>query len=168
MQNDMDIRIKQLTPKDISFAEDLANIMIAAWRSGFRDILPAEIVEKYTQFDPCTQMFRMILSSGEGRMYLAALGGNSVGLLYLVDEGETARIEALLTVPEVWSRGIAAALMKQALNDASSYQQITVWPFAQNHRARRFYEKHGFSPTGNRRMGDVEELEYLRTKASLV
>ncbi len=94
-------------------------------------------------------------------MYLAKLDGRSVGLLYRLSEGETARIEALLTVPEVWGKGIAGALMAQALADTSSYKSVTVWPFRENHRARRFYEKHGFSPTGRTRMGDAEETEYV-------
>ena len=162
MQNDMDIQIRLLIQKDTSSAEKLAHIMIAAWRSGFRDVLPAEIIEKYTQFHPCADMFRQILSSGVGRMYLAALNGKSVGLLYLLSEGDSVRIEALLTVPEVWGKGVAAALMTQALADASSCKEITVWPFAQNHRARRFYEKHGFSPTGKTRTGDAPEMEYSR------
>ena len=166
MQNDMDIQIEQLDSAEVSSANGLAHIMIAAWRSGFRDILPAEIIEKYTQFGPCADMFRQILASGEGWMYLARLDSKCVGLLYWLPEGETARIEALLTVPEVWGKGVAKALLEQALADASSYKQITVWPFAQNHRARRFYEKHGFSPTGNHRMGDAEEIEYLRTQPS--
>jgi len=162
MQNNMDMQIYPLSPGDIPLAEDLAHIMIAAWKSGFQGILPSETIEKYTQFHPCADMFRQILSSGVGRMYLAALNGKSVGLLYLLSEGDSVRIEALLTVPEVWGKGVAAALMTQALADASSYKEITVWPFAQNHRARRFYEKHGFSPTGKTRTGDAPEMEYSR------
>ena len=162
MQNDMDVQIKQLLPDDISFSEDLANILIAAWRCGFRDILPKDTIEKYTQSEPCTQMFRQLIASGIGNLYLARMDGRSVGLLYWLPEEESARIEALLTVPEVWGKGIAAALMERALADASSYSEVTVWPFAQNKRARRFYEKHGFSPTGRTRMGDSEEMEYVR------
>ena len=158
----MDMQIYLLSPSDISFVEDLAHIMIVAWRSGFKGILPSEAIEKYTQLQPCTDMFRQILSSGAGRMYLANLDGKPVGLLYWLSEGNTARIEALLTVPEVWGKGVAAALMEQVLKDASSYKEITVWPFAQNHRARRFYEKCGFSPTGQTHMGDALETEYHR------
>lgn len=157
----MDIQIIQLHPEDISFAEDLAHIMIAAWRSGFRGLLPEETIEKYTRFEPCAAMFRQILASGEGRMYLAELEEKRVGLLYWLPEGESARIEALLTVPEVWGTGTAAALMERALADASVHKTISVWPFVRNHRARRFYEKQGFRSTGQTRMGDAEEMEYL-------
>ena len=160
MENKIDIHV--LGPNDLSAAKELSYIMIAAWRSGFRHILPDSVIEKYTQLEPCTNMFRQILTSSIGTMYLAQLNGQPVGLLYWVPEGETARIEALLTVPTVWGKGIAPALMAQALTDTADFQAVTVWPFAENRRARRFYEKQGFSPTGNIRMGDASEIEYAR------
>ena len=162
MQNNTDFHIRPLSVHDISAAEDLARVMIAAWRSGFRDILPDSVIETYTQFEPCADMFRQIIASGVGSMYLAQLNAQSVGLLYLLPEGETARIEALLTVPAVWGKGVAAALLEQAIADSACLASVHVWPFAENLRARRFYEKHGFLPTGKTRMGDAKELEYVR------
>lgn len=63
----MDISVAQVT--DTHFADDLARIMIAAWRAGFRGILSDETIAKYTQFEPCTAMFSQLLSSGDGTMY---------------------------------------------------------------------------------------------------
>ena len=160
----MDIQIITLQPEDTSYAEDLTRIMICAWRSGFRNILPKEVIEKYTQFEPCAEMFRQILASGMGTMYLAISNRIPSGLLYWLPEEKTARIEALLTIPEVWGTGVAAALMDRLIQDTSAYPSVTVWPFADNHRARRFYEKHNFQPSGNSRMGDATETEYVRVK----
>ena len=159
MKNKIDIRV--LGPGDLCTVKELSYIMIAAWRAGFRNILPDSVIEQYTQFEPCTDMFRQILSSGIGTMYLAQLKGQSVGLLYWLPEGGTARIEALLTVPEVWGKGVATALMDRALADSTAFSSPTVWPFRENHRAKRFYEKHGFTPTGHTRMGDAWEVEYV-------
>lgn len=106
-------------------------------------------------------MFRQILISGTGTMYLAAYNGIPAGLLYWIADGNDARIEALLTIPEVWGSGVAAALMNRTLADTASYPAIHVWPFVENHRARRFYEKHGFHATGVSRLGDTSEVEYL-------
>ena len=92
-------------------------------------------------------------------MYLATLNDQPAGLLYWLPEGTSARIEALLTVPETWGKGIAAALMARTLEDTRC--TLTVWPFTENHRARRFYEKQGFHPTGNTRTGDADEIEYV-------
>ena len=156
----MEIQITQLSSADLSCAGDLAHILIAAWRSGFRGILPDAVIGQYTQFAPCADMFRQVLASGEGNLYLAQQKGQPVGLLYWVPEENCARIEALLTIPDVWGQGVAATLMAHTLKHTSAYPVVTVWPFVRNHRARRFYEKHGFSPSGRSRMGDAEEMEY--------
>ena len=148
---------------DIEYADSLAYIMIAAWRSGFRGILPDAIIEKYTAFPGVKAMFSQLLASDAGTMYLALLNEEPVGLLYWLDERSDARIEALLTIPEVWGKGVSAALMDHALEDVkeAGYTAIHVWPFAENYRARRFYEKHGFHSTDQIRMGDTAEIEYI-------
>lgn len=145
-------------------AEILANILISAWRSGFQGILPDSVIEKYTQVSGVTAMFSQLLASGSGTMYLATLDGKPMGLLYWLEEQGDARIEALLSIPESWGKGVGAALMERALADikAAGYSVIHVWPFADNRRARRFYEKQGFHPSGQTRMGDTVEAEYLR------
>ena len=163
MRNNTEILIRSLTSHDISAAEDLARIMIAAWRSGFRGILPDSVIETYTRFEPCSNMFRQLIASGKGTLYLAQFDGQAAGLLYLLCEEGNARIEALLTRPEIWGKGVAAALLQRAVTDAASCRSVTVWPFAENHRARRFYEKHGFCATGSSRMGDAPEIEYARS-----
>lgn len=144
-------------------AQTLAHILIAAWRSGFRGILDDAMIDKYTELSGVTAMFSQILASGSGTMYLAQLDGQPMGLLYWLEENGDARIEALLTIPEAWGKGIGAALMAQALADikAAGYSAVHVWPFAENHRARRFYEKQGFHPTGKNRIADAPETEYI-------
>ena len=157
------IEIQKIT--EISYAESLSHILIAAWRSGFRGILNESTIEKYTNFPDVKAMFSHILASGTGTMYLAQLDGNPAGLLYLVRNDVEAQVEALLTIPDVWGKGVAARLMTQALCDAedADCSAISVWPFAENHRARQFYEKNGFHPTGQKRTGDALELEYSRS-----
>ena len=157
----MTISVKNAQSAD---ASTLARIMIAAWRSGFRGILSDETIEKYTQFEPCRDMFHQLLTSGVGTMYLARMDGQPMGLLYwLEEENRAARIEALLTCPEAWGKGVAAALITRCVTDAKAAgcTALQVWPFAENHRAKHFYEKHQFLPTGNSRVGDATETEYI-------
>lgn len=144
-------------------SEILAEILISAWRGGFRGILPDSVIEKYTEFSGATAMFSQLLTSGIGTMYLAAPEGKPMGLLYWLEEQGNARIEALLTIPEAWGTGVGAALMARALADihAAGYSAVSVWPFTENRRARRFYEKNGFHPTGQTRTGDAPEMEYI-------
>lgn len=143
----------------------LADIMIGAWRSAFCGILSDAVIEQYTQKEACTTMFSQILASGQGHMYLAFLNHQPMGLLYWLEESETAaHLEALLTIPDAWGQGVGAALMELALDDMASagYKSVHVFPFAKNLRAQRFYQKFGFTPSGESRMGDALEIEYIR------
>lgn len=142
----------------------LSGIMKSAWRAGFHGILSDAIIEQYTQPDSCTAMFAQILASGDGTMYLARKSGIPAGLLFWLSEGDSLRIEALLTIPEVWGHGVGAALIEAALADGIRTRKdfIRVWPFVKNARARRFYEKWGFVPTGEHRTSDALEIEYIR------
>ena len=160
----MDISIQKLHPSDAEeYSDALAHILITAWRSGFQGILEDSIIEKYTNYPDVNAMFSQILASNIGTMYIARLDAQPAGLLYRLEEQGNARIEALLTIPNVWGKGVSAALMERALADikAAGYSVVYVWPFAENHRARRFYEKQGFHPSGQIRMGDAVEMEYL-------
>lgn len=161
----MNISIQKLHPSDAEeYSDALARILITAWRSGFQGILEDSIIDKYTNYPDVNAMFSQILASNIGTMYLARLDAQPAGLLYRLEEQGNARIEALLTIPNVWGKGVSAALMERALADikAAGYSVVYVWPFAENHRARRFYEKQGFHPSGQTRMGDAVEVEYLR------
>lgn len=156
------VTIMRATAED---ADTLSDIMIRAWQSAFRGILSDAIIEQYTVPGKCSSMFSQILVSGVGTMYLAKSDGVPAGLLYWLPEENSMRIEALLTVPEAWGCGVGAALMEKTVSDAAALEMdIHVWPFAQNARARRFYEKWGFRATGAKRMSDALEMEYIRKK----
>lgn len=160
------IDIIQLTDKTCiaENSEILASIMISAWKSAFRGILSDAIIQQYTHAENCKNMFSQILASGVGTMYIAKMNTQPMGLLYWLSESRNdARIEALLTIPEPWGKGVGAALMERALADVTAlgYSAVHVWPFAENHRARRFYEKNGFQSTEQTRMEDALEMEYV-------
>ena len=167
MQNDF-LSVLKLTSDNITEEQPavLADIMIKAWRSAFSDILSDAVIAQYTRKDACTAMFAQFLASGQGHMYLAFLNNKPMGLLYWLKEHKTdVHLEALLTIPDAWGKGIGAALMETALYDMAEaqYQSVHVWPFAQNLRGQKFYQKFGFLPSGVSRMGDAREVEYIRS-----
>jgi GNAT superfamily N-acetyltransferase len=51
-------------------------------------------------------------------------------------------IEHLFVRPDVQGGGLGVTLLDKAKAQAA---ELTLWTFQQNHRARRFYERHGFS-----------------------
>ena len=77
-------------------------------------------------------------------------------------------VRTMFAVPAAWGRGVGSALMEAALADLRERgcSEATVWSFAGNERANRFYERHGFTPDGSERRGDawanILEVRYRR------
>ena len=64
------------------------------------------------------------------------------------DEGNASgQIPLLYLVPTAWRLGIGRALIQRALQEAQDrgLEEISLWVFEGNDRARRFYEAVGFS-----------------------
>jgi len=84
------------------------------------------------------------------------------------EEGRVAELYALYVRPAWWSTGIGRALMERVLSRTSDagYLSITLWVLRENRRARRFYERAGFTSDGATnvldRLGGVTELRYRR------
>jgi ribosomal protein S18 acetylase RimI-like enzyme len=66
--------------------------------------------------------------------------------------GRYAEIYAIYVDPDAWSQGTGSALLDAAIarlaREWAGLEAITLWVLQDNHRARRFYEKHGFRPDG--------------------
>jgi GNAT superfamily N-acetyltransferase len=83
-------------------------------------------------------------------------------------EGLVGELYALYVTPAWWSTGTGRALMDHVLTAlrADGYPRAVLWVLAGNERARRFYERAGFTPDGSTNvitgLGSVLELRYAR------
>jgi GNAT superfamily N-acetyltransferase len=75
-------------------------------------------------------------------------------------------LRSLYVVPEAWGSGAASALMDAALDAirADGSAEALLWVVEANPRARRFYEREGWEPTGETRDTELgpPELQYRR------
>jgi GNAT superfamily N-acetyltransferase len=73
-------------------------------------------------------------------------------------------LRALYVVPEAWGTGVAGALMDVALDAmrADGADEATLWVGESNARARRYYEREGWEPTGETKESPLgpPELRY--------
>ena len=80
-------------------------------------------------------------------------------------EPQTAELICIHSRPSNWGKGYGAALMRHALLEMENagYSYAALWVFAENRRARRFYEALGFAPTGTARISfGCEEVQYRK------
>lgn len=59
-------------------------------------------------------------------------------------------IVTLYLLPEYMGKGYGGPLLARAVRELErqGFRNILLWVLEENHRARRFYEKHGFTPGG--------------------
>lgn len=135
----------------------LAEIMVQSFRNAFAGLVSTDTVEQCANLVNCTAMLTRVCENPEIHSYLALLEGKTCGELFW-QEGETAELIALHSLPTVWGKGVGAALLEQALADmaASGVKRMCLWTFRDNRRARRFYEKHGLMATGEERISQFD------------
>jgi GNAT superfamily N-acetyltransferase len=96
--------------------------------------------------------------------YIAFEGDEAVGVVS-VNAGV---LQTLYVMPGSWSRGIGSTLHDFALDRLreTNVHEARLWTLAENHRARTFYEKRGWSLTGRTRVVPFPphpiDVEYAR------
>ena len=163
----MEVTLRPAVAED---AADLAAIQAASWNAAFVNILTPEILREYTDCARLEAMYRNVLASPEIRMTLELVDGVPHGLTAWSNsrdgEPQTAELICIHSRPGNWGKGYGAALMRHALLEMENagYSYAALWVFAENHRARRFYEALGFVATGATQISfGCEELQYRKS-----
>ena len=89
------------------------------------------------------------------------LMGADQGFICWQDAEESTELIALHTLPESWGTGLGHALMTDALAQMGD-KTVYLWAFKKNVRARRFYEKHGFTWDGSERISEFDDALEVR------
>jgi GNAT superfamily N-acetyltransferase len=90
-----------------------------------------------------------------GRVTVAVIGDDIVGLLAVSKGTDCSWIDQLYLLPAWVGRGIGTNLLEFARRELSP--PIRVYTFQGNHRARDFYERRGFQPVAFGDGSDNEE-----------
>jgi GNAT superfamily N-acetyltransferase len=97
-----------------------------------------------------------------------AAGADAGSLTPAGRAGDVGELYALYLLPAWWSAGVGRALMTSALDSlrGDRYRRVILWVLADNARARRFYERAGFTLDGGTNvltgLGGVLEVRYTR------
>ena len=139
---------------------ELGRIMAVSFRSAFGGFISQETLDRCAVAENCAGLLASLpkeMTTVAGRV-----DGKLMGLLvYSEGPDGPAEIEAIHSLPESWGSGLGAAMLDFALKGRSA----GLWAFEKNARARRFYEKHGFAFTGERRISEFDgavEVRYER------
>ena len=144
-------------------AELCFGIARAAAVAGFQHVFPPGLYEF-----PATAIradWISALSDPDAETYIAFEDDEAVGVVSVSD----GVMQTLYVMPEFWSRGIGSTLHDLALDRLreTNVQEARLWTLTENHRARAFYEKRGWSLTGRTRLVTFPphptDVEYARS-----
>ena len=104
-------------------------------------------------------------ASEAAQAWVAEVSGEIVGVAVCSREGDAVELRVLYVVPKAWGTGIAARLADATLESVrGEAREAFLWVVEENARARRFYEREGWSLDGGTRpsvLGPVE-VRYRR------
>jgi len=157
-------------------AAQVAAVQREGWFAAYEGIIPGEIIDRVTAPDDGARVRQSFRTRPWQRMIVAMASGANAGVIGYASfgaDGRVAELYALYVRPAWWSTGTGRALMERVLarSAGNGYSAITLWVLRDNRRARRFYERAGFTPDGATNvltgLGNVIELRYRRSLESL-
>ncbi len=172
MEGPDELTVRAAGPDD---AEAIEDVRRPSWRTAYAGLLPAAVIEEFTAPDTVRYQ-RENFAHPWRRALVAERGGHVVGFAAFGPERGAGRtpdrsveLYALYVHPDHWSAGVGWALLERVVTESRSAgrEQVSLWVLESNDRARRFYERAGFTATGERqeqeRLGNVPEIRYTRT-----
>jgi GNAT superfamily N-acetyltransferase len=154
------MRVVRATVED---AELCFGIARAAAVAGFQNVFPPGLYE--FPDDAIRADWFSALTDPDGETYIAFEDDEAVGVVSVGD----GVLQTLYVRPEYWNRGIGSTLHDLALTRLrdTSVQKARLWTLTENHGARAFYEKRGWSLTGRTRVVPFPphpiDVEYARS-----
>ena len=167
-----------IRPATVDDAESIARVHVASWRQAYRHILPAEFLARLS-VERRQATWAESISKDLPHVLVAEDDGKLVGFSAVGpcrdDSASSTDFEvwAIYLSPSHWSKGFGRELW-QASRDASvrrGARRVSLWVFASNERAIKFYKTAGFKPEAKSlkrfELGgvQVDEVRYVQQLA---
>ncbi|HEY0533333.1 MAG TPA: GNAT family N-acetyltransferase [Actinoplanes sp.] len=160
--------------------DDVARVHVRSWQSGYAGIVPEEFLASLDPADFAARRRYTAIPPGGGAVCAVDEGrilGHATFGPYRPDKDVVDRssgeLYSIYVAPEQWGNGTGYRLFATARErlTAAGFPDLRLWVLEDNHRARRFYERQGMRPDGEREVwiprGYPVELPELRYAVAL-
>jgi GNAT superfamily N-acetyltransferase len=137
-------------------ADAISAAHIDGWRVGYRHLLPDEFLDapEFAQVRiDGWRAWTWAAWAPNGELFAAVLDGDVIGFGHAGpqrDDRSVGEVFGFYLHSNAWGSGVADALMTRCLDHLRSdgFDRAVLWVLRDNPRARRFYERLGWRPTG--------------------
>ncbi|GLZ34424.1 N-acetyltransferase [Lentzea sp. NBRC 105346] len=148
-------------------ADGIARVHVTTWQVAYRGVIADEYLDALDSGERAVA-WRERLTAGVGTVFVAVEEESVVGFIAVgpSPDEDCLQLFAIYVLPSHWGSGAAAELLDAAVDS----RMTVLWTLADNPRARRFYERHGFAFDGgtqNLEFGgrEVPVVRYRRASA---
>jgi len=156
-------------------ANEIGEIQVAAWRSAYAGLLPADVLADLDPAQFAAQWRAALLAPGEARnrVMVALAGRTLVGFAAITpsddpdaDPQRDAVIAELAVQPDATRAGHGSRLLNAVVDTirADGFSRLTVWVNSTDDVLRAFYTQAGWAPDGAHRELDLYGDESVRIK----
>ncbi|MDG4767112.1 GNAT family N-acetyltransferase [Solwaraspora sp. WMMD406] len=164
--------MRQIRQETLEDAEAIATVHVRAWRAGYAGLIPADVLDRLNvaawaqrrrdtgTADP-DHPFRTVVAVRDNRI----VGFSTFGP-YRIDQDRDqldptyGEIVTMYVDPAHWGDGVGRELLAASVAGlaALGWGPVRLWVLAGNQRGRRFYERAGLRPDGERSVYQVPRL----------
>lgn len=144
----------------------IAGIHVRSWQRAYRGLVPDGMLEA---LDPIQRalVWKELLGTPEETVLVVLRGERMAGFCSLLPSRDedaprrTGEIASFYIDPAAWGRGAGRHLMAEVIRQAEErgFKRVRLWVLAGDERARRFYEKAGFTADGAERNEDRQGVK---------
>jgi GNAT superfamily N-acetyltransferase len=156
-------QVRRAGPAD---AAPIAVVHVRSWQGAYRGLLPQEYLDGLDPADRIDRWRRMLERDDwpAGGTIVAASDGQVGGFAHFgpardADAGgsRVGELVAIYVLPEAWGTGLGRGLMTAALSQlaAGGYETAALWVLDSNARARRFYDRAGWTADGSAKQDHI-------------
>jgi len=147
--------IREATKAD---AHDMAVVFVRSWQSAYRGIVPDDYLASLSIKKRAERIINDF-DEHERKLfyYVAEKDDEIIGCIVLSecrneDKSNAGEVLAIYLFEEYWDKGYGRKMMEHAINvfRRIGYEETVVWVLEENLKARRFYEKLGFTFDGTK------------------
>jgi GNAT superfamily N-acetyltransferase len=149
----------------VSEAPAVASVHVRTWQAAYRGLVPDSVLDNLSVEERTSMWERSIPFGG---VWVGLVDDEVVGFAAAGPSHEpdaAFQLYAMYVLPSAWGTRVGFELAQAALGDE---QDVILWVFDENPRARRFYERFGFRADGQSKTETIggaalNEIRYRRT-----